>query len=614
MAKHSAAKVATKSAGDNLSIKEITGESQSFASLLDESFKGVKSFEGSVVEGTVVGVDDEFVTLDVGLKSEGRIPLREFGAGGAGAEIKVGDKVEVFIERMENKEGEAGLSREKARREESWVVLERQHKANERVTGIIFGRVKGGFTVDLAGAVAFLPGSQVDIRPVRDVGPLMGTPQPFLILKMDRARGNIVVSRRAVLEESRAEARTELVAGLKEGQELQGVVKNITDYGAFIDLGGVDGLLHVTDISWKRINHPSEVLSVGQTINVKIIRFNEESQRISLGIKQLDADPWQGVAARFQSGQKYKGRVTNIADYGAFVELEDGIEGLIHVSEMSWTKKNIHPGKILSTSQEVEVMVLDVDTNKRRISLGLKQCGENPWIKFAEKTHVGDTIEGEIRNITEFGLFVGIGDQIDGMVHMSDLSWTEAGEEAIKKYKKGDRITVKVLEIDGEKERVSLGVKQLSDAPAGAKVESGARSSGASASAGVDKGQVVTCTVSAITPGGIEVTVGEAKTPGFIKKGDLSRERSEQRPDRFAVGEKVDAKVIKADRSGKLDLSIKAREIDEDKAAMAEYGSSDSGASLGDILGAALRSKTGAAAPAAAAPKKAKKEKSEDAE
>ena len=612
MAKQSAARVATKTA-DTITVKEITGESMSFANLLDESFKGVKSFEGSVVEGTIVGIDSEFVTLDVGLKSEGRIPLREFSNGGTPAELKLGDKVEVFIERMENKDGEAGLSREKARREESWIVLEKQHKANERVTGVIFGRVKGGFTVDLAGAVAFLPGSQVDIRPVRDVGPLMGTPQPFLILKMDRARGNIVVSRRAVLEESRAEARTELVAGLKEGQELQGVVKNITDYGAFIDLGGVDGLLHVTDISWKRINHPSEVLQVGQTINVKIIRFNEESQRISLGIKQLDADPWQGVAERFKAGQKYKGRVTNIADYGAFIEMEDGIEGLVHVSEMSWTKKNIHPGKILSTSQEVEVMVLDVDTNKRRISLGLKQCGENPWIKFAEGCKVGSTIEGEIRNITEFGLFVGIGDQIDGMVHMSDLSWTEAGEEAIKKYKKGDRLTVKVLEIDGEKERVSLGVKQLSESPAGHKPE--ARSSAAAAPGGADKGQVVTCTVSAITTGGIEVTVGDAKTPGFIKKGDLSRERSEQRPDRFAVGEKVDAKVIKADRSGKLDLSIKAREIDEDKAAMAEYGSSDSGASLGDILGAALQRKTGTAkaeAPAAA-PKKSKKKTEEGA-
>lgn len=566
---------------DNLSVKDITGEKESFESLLNESFKNVKSLTGSVVEGTVVGIDDECVTIDVGLKSEGRIPLREFGAQGVRSEIKIGDKVEVFVERIENKDGEAGLSREKAKREESWIVLEKQHKANERVTGVIFGRVKGGFTVDLAGAVAFLPGSQVDIRPVRDISPLFGSPQPFMILKMDRQRGNIVVSRRAVLEESRAEARSELVSNLKEGQELQGVVKNITDYGAFIDLGGVDGLLHVTDISWKRINHPSEVLSVGQTINVKIIRFNEESQRISLGMKQLDSDPWQGVDGKFKVGEKIKGRITNIADYGAFVELGDGIEGLVHVSEMSWTKKNIHPGKLVSTSQEVDVMVLDVDMVKRRISLGLKQCTSNPWQKFASEHKAGDILEGEIRNITEFGLFVGIGDQIDGMVHLSDLSWKESGEEALKNYKKGDMLKVKVLEVDAEKERVSLGVKQL---------ESGGAATDESMG-GLQKGAVVTCTVTAVTPTGIEVSIND-KASGFIKKGDLSRERSEQRSDRFAVGEKVDAKVIKTDRATrKLELSIKAREIDEDKQAMAEYGSSDSGASLGDILGAALQKK-----------------------
>ena len=594
------AKVAAKII-ENVSVKDITGENFSFKSLLDESFKNIKSFEGSVVEGTVVGLDDEFVTLDVGLKSEGRISIREFGAHGAKSEIKIGDKVEVYVERMENKDGEAVLSREKAKREESWVLLEKQHKANERVTGVIFGRVKGGFTVDLSGAVAFLPGSQVDIRPVRDISPLFGTPQPFLILKMDRQRGNIVVSRRAVLEESRAEARSELVSNLKEGQELQGVVKNITDYGAFIDLGGVDGLLHVTDISWKRINHPSEVLSVGQTVNVKIIRFNEESQRISLGMKQLDSDPWQGVEGKFKIGERYKGRVTNIADYGAFVELGEGIEGLVHVSEMSWTKKNIHPGKIVSTSQEVEVQVLDVDLTKRRISLGLKQCAENPWNKFASSHKPGDVLEGEIRNVTEFGLFVGIGDQIDGMVHMSDLSWKEPGEEAIKAFKKGDTLKVKVLEIDPEKERVSLGVKQLESDPMEADL------------GGVAKGAVVTCTVTAVTGGGIEVSVNE-KLSGFIKKGDLSRERSEQRPDRFAVGEKVDAKVLKVERSGrKLELSIKQREIDEDKQAMAEYGSSDSGASLGDILGAALQKKGAKASEAAEeAPKKVKKSKKDE--
>lgn len=610
----SAVRVATKTVNAP-SLKEITGESASFESMLNDSFKGVKSFEGTVVEGTVVGVDSEFVTLDVGLKSEGRIPLREFGVAGAAAEIKVGDKVDVFIERMENKEGEAGLSREKARREESWIVLEKLFKANEHVTGVIFGRVKGGFTVDLQGAVAFLPGSQVDIRPVRDITPLFGTPQPFMILKMDRARGNVVVSRRAVLEESRAEARTELVSNLKEGQELQGVVKNITDYGAFIDLGGVDGLLHVTDISWKRINHPSEALHVGQSVNVKIIRFNEESQRISLGMKQLESDPWQGVEGRFNVGQKYKGRVTNIADYGAFVELEDGIEGLVHVSEMSWTKKNTHPGKMLSTSQEVEVMLLDVDVSKRRISLGLKQCGENPWIKFAETCKTGDAIEGEIRNITEFGLFVGVSEQIDGMVHMSDLSWSDTGEEAIKNFKKGDMVKAKVLEVDSEKERVSLGVKQLTENPnKDTKPAPSARKGkeSAAAASGTTKGSVVTCTVSAITSGGIEVTVGEEKTLGFIKKGDLSRERSEQRSDRFAVGEKVDAKVLKADH-GKLELSIKAREIDEDKQAMAEYGSSDSGASLGDILGAALQKKSDKTTDAEPKKKAAKKAKTDEA-
>jgi small subunit ribosomal protein S1 len=573
------AKFAAKIQNTSSSVKDITGEKESFEALLNESFKNVKSFIGSVVEGTIVGIDDECVTVDVGLKSEGRIPLREFGAAGSKSELKIGDKVEVFVERLENKEGEAGLSREKARREESWVLLERQHKANERVSGVIFGRVKGGFTVDLGGAVAFLPGSQVDIRPVRDVTPLFGTPQPFMILKMDRQRGNIVVSRRAVLEESRAEARSELVSNLKEGQELQGVVKNITDYGAFIDLGGVDGLLHVTDISWKRINHPSEVLSVGQTVNVKIIRFNEESQRISLGMKQLDNDPWQNVEQKFKVGEKHKGRVTNIADYGAFIELGDGIEGLVHVSEMSWTKKNVHPGKIVSTSQEVEVLVLDVDMAKRRISLGLKQTTANPWANFAEINKPGNVLEGEVRNITEFGLFVGVDEQIDGMVHLSDLSWSETGEEALKKYKKGDTVKVKILEVDPEKERVSLGIKQLESDPF------------ADALGGVSKGATVTCTVTAISDKGIEVAVKDGLT-GFIKKGDLSRERSEQRGDRFAVGEKVDAKVVKVDRATrKLELSIKQREIDEDKQAMAEYGSSDSGASLGDILGAALQKK-----------------------
>ncbi len=554
-------------------------EKESFAALLEESLVSNEGLEGSVIPGTVVSVDSDYVVIDVGLKAEGRVAVKEFAPPGQKPELKAGDIVEVFLERMEDRHGEVMLSREKARREEAWGQLEVAFNGNERVTGVIYNRVKGGFTVDLNGVSAFLPGSQVDIRPVRDVTPLMGNPQPFQILKMDRARGNIVVSRRAVLEESRAEARSELIENLKEGQVLQGVVKNITDYGAFVDLGGVDGLLHVTDIAWQRINHPSEALQIGQTVDVQVIRFNPETQRISLGMKQLEADPWDGVDAKYPVGTKFTGRVTNIADYGAFVELEPGIEGLVHVSEMSWTKKNVHPGKIVSTSQEVEVMVLDVDPQKRRISLGLKQCLDNPWDSFMAEHPVGTELEGEIKNITEFGLFVGLPGEIDGMVHMSDISWEKSGEDAIAEYKKGEVVQVKVLDIDIAKERISLGIKQLSEDQVSAGME------------GVKRGVVVTCTVSRVLDNGIEVMANET-VPGFIRKADLSRERSEQRPDRFAVGEKVDAKVTSIDKSGrKVNLSIKAREVEEEKKAMEEYGSSDSGASLGDILGAALKSK-----------------------
>ncbi|MEE8504683.1 MAG: 30S ribosomal protein S1 [Kiloniellales bacterium] len=551
-------------------------EKESFAALLDESLGTVDRLEGAVLKGTIIAIEGDSALIDVGLKSEGRVALKEFSEAGLPSEVKVGDEVEVYLERMENKNGEAMLSREKAKREEAWSQLEKSFAAGDRVTGMIFGRVKGGFTVDLSGAVAFLPGSQVDIRPVRDIGPLMGSPQPFQILKMDRSRGNIVVSRRAVLEETRAEQRTELIAGLKEGQTLEGVVKNITDYGAFVDLGGVDGLLHVTDISWKRINHPTETLSIGQQVKVQVIRFNAETQRISLGMKQLEADPWKGVADKYPVRSKYTGRVTNITDYGAFVELEPGVEGLVHVSEMSWTKKNVHPGKIISTSQEVEVMVLDVDEQKRRISLGLKQCGSNPWTDFQENYEKGAEIEGEIKNITEFGLFVGLPGAIDGMVHFSDLDWTLPGDEAVKKYNKGDTIKVKILDVDVDKERISLGVKQLTKDPFDSSMKD------------FKKGSVVTCTVHKILDNGIEVRVGGGLT-GFIRKADLSRERSEQRPDRFAIGEKVDAKVTTVDaKSRKLSLSIKAREVEEEKKAMKDYGSAESGASLGDILGAAI--------------------------
>ena len=519
--------------------------------------------------------------IDVGLKSEGRIPMKEFTSPGQEPSITVGDEVEVYVERMEDRNGQAMLSREKARREEAWAALEEAHEKQERVTGVIFGKVKGGFTVDLDGATAFLPGSQVDIRPVRDLGPLMNTPQPFQILKIDRKRGNIVVSRRAVLEESRAEARSELVSNLQEGQVLTGIVKNITDYGAFIDLGGVDGLLHVTDIAWRRINHPSEALQVGQSVEVQVIRFNTETQRISLGMKQLMADPWETAKANFEIGSKVTGRVTNITDYGAFVELSDGVEGLVHVSEMSWTKKNVHPGKIVSTSQEVEVMVLDIDSAKRRISLGLKQCNDNPWENFNTTNMAGTEIEGEVRNITEFGLFVGLTDEIDGLVHLSDISWDVPGDEAIQSFKKGDMVKAKVLEVDVDKERISLGIKQLTEDTVGETLSN------------IKKGDIVTCSITTVTDGGLEIEVGEGLT-GFIRRSDLSRDRAEQRPERFAVGEKVDAQVTNVDASArKLSLSIKAREMTEEKQAMAEYGSSDSGASLGDILGAALAKRDG---------------------
>ena len=572
--RHQKAKTEIYLTSENTSAADAATEN--FADLLAESFGENTNIEGSVVRGFVIGMEGDAVIIDVGLKSEGRVPLKELTTPGQEPDVNIGDEIEVYVERMEDKNGQAMLSREKARREEAWGVLEASFEKQERVTGVIFGKVKGGFTVDLSGATAFLPGSQVDIRPVRDLGPLMGTPQPFQILKIDRRRGNIVVSRRAVLEESRAEARSELVSNLQEGQVLQGVVKNITDYGAFVDLGGVDGLLHVTDIAWQRISHPSEALQIGETVEVQVIRFNPETQRISLGMKQLQSDPWESVEGKFPIGSKLEGRVTNITDYGAFVELEAGVEGLVHVSEMSWTKKNVHPGKIVSTSQQVEVMVLDVDLGKRRISLGLKQCSGNPWEEYSAANPAGTEIEGEIRNITEFGLFVGLTEEIDGLVHLSDISWEATGEAALEGFNKGDMVKAKILDVDIDKERISLGIKQLTDDPYAGQMDSHR------------KGEVVTCTVTQLTDNGIEVSVGESHT-GFIRRADLSRDRAEQRADRFAVGEKVDAVITNVDKkSRKLTLSIKARETAEEKQAVEEYGSSDSGASLGDILGAAL--------------------------
>ncbi len=547
-----------------------------FAAMLEDSFSATSPLEGTVVKGKIIGIENDLAIVDVGLKTEGRVAMREFQTPGEELKLGVGDEVEVFLERIENAMGEAVLSRDKARREEAWVRLEGSLEANERVDGVIFGRVKGGFTVDLGGAVAFLPGSQVDVRPIRDVTPLMNITQPFQILKMDKRRGNIVVSRRAILEESRAEQRAELVQNLAEGQTVEGVVKNITDYGAFVDLGGIDGLLHVTDISWKRVNHPSDVLTVGETRQVQIIKINPETQRISLGMKQLESDPWEGVGEEFPVGKRVEGQVTNITDYGAFVELREGIEGLVHVSEMSWTKKNVHPGKILSTTETITVEVLDVDPSRRRISLGLKQTQDNPWESFSEKFPRDTEIEGEVKNITEFGLFIGLDGDVDGMVHLSDLDWSRSGEEALADYNKGDMVKAVVLDVDLEKERISLGIKQLTPDP----MES---------ATGLRRGGTVTCEVTGVQEGGLEVKIADSDLDAFIRRGDLARDRSEQRPERFAVGEKVDARVTQLDKANrKVTLSIKALEIAEEKAAVEQYGSSDSGASLGDILGAAL--------------------------
>jgi small subunit ribosomal protein S1 len=559
--------------------KDLNPTRDDFAALLAEAFEKEDSYEGSVVKGKIVAIEKDLAVIDVGMKMEGRVALKEFAVGGKSADLKVGDTVEVYLERVENALGEAVLSREKAKREESWVRLEVKFNNKDQVEGIIFNKVKGGFTVDLDGAVAFLPGSQVDVRPVRDIGPLMHSPQPFKILKMDRRRGNIVVSRREVLEATRAEQRSEIVARLGEGQQVDGLVKNITDYGAFVDLGGIDGLLHVTDMAWRRVNHPSEIVNVGDTVKVQIIRINPDTQRISLGMKQLQSDPWAGIEAKYPVQGRFKGTVTNIADYGAFVELEPGVEGLIHVSEMSWTKKNIHPGKIVASSQQVDVQILEVDSSKRRISLGLKQTQDNPWDSFISTHPKGTVVEGPIRNITEFGLFVGLDNGIDGMVHLSDLDWQKPGDEVIKDYKKGDIVKAVVLDVDPTKERISLGIKQAGADPIDAVGK-------------IKKGDQVTCEVTKVEDGGIEVRIAGTEFSTFVKRSDLSRDRAEQRSERFNVGDKVDAAVTTFDRTTRrVTVSIKALEIQEEKQAVAQFGSSDSGASLGDIFKAALKKK-----------------------
>lgn len=559
--------------------EENVVQGASFAELFEQACKA-SGWENKVVQGKIVGVDDNFITIDVGLKSEGRIAVSEFTNAGRKLELKVGDTIDVFIDRYENKSGEIVLSREKALREAAWGEFEKSFKEGKSVMGTMFNRVKGGFMVDLNGATAFLPGSQVDVRPVKDISPLMGVAQPFLILKMDRVRENIVVSRRGILEGANAEERAKVIANLEEGQIITGVVKNITTYGAFVDIGGVDGLLHNADISWKRINHPSEVVSPGQEVTVKIVKFNKETKRISLGMKQLTNDPWEGIDVEFGVGTKITGKVTNVTDYGIFVEVKEGVEGLVYVSEISW-KKNISPSKIASAGSELDVVVLDVDVAKRRMGLGIKQLQENPWNYISKDFPIGHVFEGIITNVADFGVFVKMSGDIDGMVHINDLSWEKVKEEDLAKYKKGDALTVKVIEIDPEKERISLGVKQLTENPYG------------NSDVELKKGMVVTCVISEIKGDeGIDVILTNG-SHGFIKKIDLAKDRQDRQTDRFAVGEKVDAKILSIDKTGrKIGLSIKALEIEKEKQVMEEFGSSDSGASLGDILGLAIGKST----------------------
>ena len=546
---------------------------ENFSELLEQSLSEFKYKEGQIIKGTVLSIINDTVVVDVGLKAEGRIPIKEFHSPGEEHSVKVGDKYDVYLEKLENKEGEALLSRERARKEESWSNLEKQQNQKEQVTGVITGRVKGGFAVDINGAVAFLPGSQVDLKPIKDISPLLNKPQPMIILKMDKLRGNIVVSRRVLLEESRKADRSKLLSDINEGDKLKGIVKNITDYGVFVDLGGMDGLIHVTDISWERVNHPSEMFKIGEDIEVIVIKYDKENNRISLGLKQLTEDPWKNVENIYKVGSKIKSKISSIADYGAFIALEKGVEGLIHTSEMSWVNKNINPNSILKIGDEVEVIILEIDNSKRRISLGLKQCTENPWKTFASSTKVGDIAEGDIKNITDFGIFVGLTEQLDGLIHASDISWEDNSSKAIEKYKIGEKVKFKILDIDVEKERVSLGIKQL-------------KKSSIKEDKFVNK--TITCVIEKIDEDKMIVSF-EKDYKGFVKKSNLAKVKTEQNTSRFAVGEKIDAKVLKKiAKDDTYELSIKDLEIQEEKEALKEYGSSSSGASIGDIIGAAL--------------------------
>lgn len=546
---------------------------ENFSDLLEKSLSEFKYKEGQIIKGTVLSIVNDTVVVDVGLKSEGRIPIREFHSPGEDHNVKIGEMYDVYLEKLENKEGEALLSRERARKEESWSNLERLQDSNQQIMGVITERVKGGFAVDINGALAFLPGSQVDLKPVKDISPLLNKPQPMVILKMDKIRGNIVVSRRALLEETRKADRSKLLSDISEGDKLKGSIKNITDYGVFVDLGGMDGLIHVTDLSWERVNHPSEKFKIGEEIEVIVTKYDKENNRISLGLKQLTEDPWKNVDELYEVGKKIKSKISNVADYGAFVQLEKGVEGLIHNSELSWVNKNVHPNSLVKVGDEVEVMILEIDHSKRRISLGRKQCLENPWQKFADNNKKGDVINGKVKNLTDFGIFVELTTDLDGLIHLSDISWEEPGEIAIKKFEVDQPVKFKILEIDLDKERVSLGIKQLTNDPTKS-----------------DKlfNKTVTGIIEKIEKDKITVKFDENKS-GFIKKNNLAKAKAEQNTERFAVKEKIDAKVIKKSSKDNLyELSVKDLEIQEEKDALKEYGSSSSGASIGDIIGAAL--------------------------
>ncbi len=556
---------------------------ESFAELFEESLKTVDMVPGTIITGVVIDIDKDWVTVHAGLKSEGVIPAEQFRNEMGELTLQIGDEVQVALESVEDGFGETKLSREKAKRAEAWKILEAAHVAEEVIKGVINGKVKGGFTVDVAGIRAFLPGSLVDVRPVRETTHLEGKELEFKVIKLDQKRNNVVVSRRAVLEQANSVERDELLATLQEGQAVKGIVKNLTDYGAFVDLGGVDGLLHITDMAWKRIKHPGEIVNVGDEIDVKVLKFDRERNRVSLGLKQLGEDPWIQITKRYPEGARVKAKVTNLTDYGCFAELEEGVEGLIHVSEMDWTNKNIHPSKVVQLGDEIEVMVLDIDEERRRISLGLKQCQENPWDAFARTCAKGDKISGKIKSITDFGIFIGLDGGIDGLVHLSDISWHEAGEEAVRKYKKGDELETVVLAIDPERERISLGIKQLETDPFSEYVSVN------------DKGAVVKGIVKEVEAKAAVITLAD-DVEAVLKASELSREKVEDARNLLKVGDEIEAKIIAVDRKNRsINLSVKSKDVEEEKTAMKELSTKQSDqaspTTLGDLIKAQMQSK-----------------------